>query len=34
MELALVRVRSELGHVPEVERLLSFLEKSERGFCR
>jgi UDP-N-acetylglucosamine acyltransferase len=33
-EPALARVRSELGHVPEVERLLSFLAKSQRGFCR
>lgn len=31
---AMVRVRDELGGCPEVERLLVFLEKSERGFCR
>ena len=31
---ALARAREEVGHVPEVERLLAFLEKSERGFCR
>lgn len=31
---ALARTREELGQVPEVERLLAFLEKSERGFCR
>lgn len=31
---ALTRVREELSDVPEVERLLSFLENSERGFCR
>ena len=31
---ALARVRDELKEVPEVERLLCFLEKSERGFCR
>lgn len=31
---ALARVREEITEVPEVERLLCFLEKSERGFCR
>lgn len=31
---AVARVRDEIGHVPEIERLLGFLEKSERGFCR
>jgi len=31
---ALVRVREELPDSPEVERLVAFLEKSERGFCR
>ena len=31
---ALVRVREELEGVPEVERLLAFLEASTRGFCR
>ncbi|MCG8589335.1 MAG: acyl-ACP--UDP-N-acetylglucosamine O-acyltransferase [Proteobacteria bacterium] len=34
LEPALARVREELGHVPEVDRLLRFLEKSERGFTR
>jgi len=34
LEPALQRVREELGGVAEVERLVSFLEKSERGFCR
>lgn len=34
LEPALARVREELGETPEVERLLRFLEKSERGFCR
>jgi UDP-N-acetylglucosamine acyltransferase len=31
---ALAKVRAELGDSPEVARLLYFLEKSERGFCR
>ncbi len=31
---ALVRVDEEIGAVPEVERLVSFLRKTERGFCR
>ena len=31
---ALERVQTELGSVAEVERLVRFLEKSERGFCR
>ena len=31
---ALARTREELGESPEVARLLTFLEKSERGFCR
>ena len=31
---ALAKVRTELGTSPEVARLLQFLEKSERGFCR
>jgi UDP-N-acetylglucosamine acyltransferase len=31
---ALARVREELRGVPEVERLLAFLESSTRGFCR
>jgi UDP-N-acetylglucosamine acyltransferase len=34
LEPALARVREELGEVPEVARLVRFLEKSERGFCR
>ena len=34
LEPALARVREELGDSPEVTRLVRFLEKSERGFCR
>lgn len=34
LEPALARVREEVPGSPEVERLLTFLEKSERGFCR
>jgi UDP-N-acetylglucosamine acyltransferase len=34
LEAALDRVRRELPDAPEVERLVRFLEKSERGFCR
>ncbi len=34
LEPALAQVRDELAGCPEVERLLVFLEKSERGFCR
>jgi UDP-N-acetylglucosamine acyltransferase len=34
LEPALVRAREELVGSDEVERLLVFLEKSERGFCR
>ncbi|HEB89943.1 MAG TPA: acyl-ACP--UDP-N-acetylglucosamine O-acyltransferase [Deltaproteobacteria bacterium] len=34
LEEALARVGAELGGVPEVERLVSFLRKTERGFCR
>lgn len=34
LPVALARVREELGGVPEVERLLAFLEGSARGFCR
>lgn len=34
LESALLRVRQELADSPEVERLVSFLESSERGFCR
>lgn len=31
---AVRRTREEIGEIPEVERLLGFLEHSERGFCR
>jgi UDP-N-acetylglucosamine acyltransferase len=34
LEEALARVDEEAGGVPEVERLVSFLRKTERGFCR
>jgi UDP-N-acetylglucosamine acyltransferase len=34
LETALARVDEEVGGVPEVERLVSFLRKTERGFCR
>ena len=34
LESALARVAEEVGGVPEVERLVSFLRKTERGFCR
>lgn len=34
LEEALDRVRSEFSESDEVERLVRFLEKSERGFCR
>jgi UDP-N-acetylglucosamine acyltransferase len=34
LEDALTRVDEEAGGVPEVERLVSFLRKTERGFCR
>jgi UDP-N-acetylglucosamine acyltransferase len=34
LEPALERVREEVGEAPEVQRLLAFLEKSERGFIR
>jgi UDP-N-acetylglucosamine acyltransferase len=34
LEEALARVGEEIGGVPEVERLVSFLQKTERGFCR
>ncbi len=34
LEEALARVDAEIGGVPEVERLVSFLRKTERGFCR
>lgn len=33
-EVALARVRQEAGGSPEVERLVAFLEKSERGITR
>jgi UDP-N-acetylglucosamine acyltransferase len=31
---AVMRVQDELSGVPEVERLVGFLQESERGFCR
>ena len=34
LEVALARVDEEIDGVPEVERLVSFLRKTERGFCR
>lgn len=34
LETALARIDEEVGGVPEVERLVSFLRKTERGFCR
>ncbi len=34
LEPAVERVREEVGDTPEVQRLLAFLEKSERGFIR
>ena len=34
LEVALARVEEEVGGVPEVERLVTFLRKTERGFCR
>ena len=34
LEDALARVDEEIGGVPEVERFVSFLRKTERGFCR
>lgn len=34
LDTALLRVREELGETPEIQRLVSFLESSERGFCR
>jgi UDP-N-acetylglucosamine acyltransferase len=34
LEAALDRVRAELFGVPEVVRLVGFIESSERGFCR
>ena len=34
LEPALARVRDEIGDSPQVEKLVRFLEKSERGFIR
>jgi UDP-N-acetylglucosamine acyltransferase len=34
LDVAVARIRDELPAVPEVERLLGFLERSTRGFCR
>lgn len=34
LALAIERTRDEWGNVPEVGRLVDFLETSERGFCR
>jgi UDP-N-acetylglucosamine acyltransferase len=34
LEEAVLRVQDEIEAVPEVERLIGFLQKSERGFCR
>ena len=34
LDLALARVRQEISGAPEVARLVSFLETSDRGFCR
>lgn len=34
LEDALARVDEEIGAAPEVERLVSFLRKTKRGFCR
>jgi UDP-N-acetylglucosamine acyltransferase len=34
LDVAVARIRDELPAVPEVERLLGFLERSPRGFCR
>ncbi len=34
LEDALARVDEEIGGVPEVERLVTFLRKTKRGFCR
>ena len=34
LEEALARVDEEIGAVPEVERLVTFLRKTQRGFCR
>jgi UDP-N-acetylglucosamine acyltransferase len=31
---AVARTRAALGHVPEVERLVAFVETSTRGVCR
>lgn len=34
LKVALARAREGVGDSPEVQRLIRFLEKSERGFCR
>ena len=34
LEEALARVDEEIRAVPEVERLVTFLRKTQRGFCR
>jgi UDP-N-acetylglucosamine acyltransferase len=34
LEQALARIDQDMGGVPEVERLVSFLRMTERGFCR
>ncbi len=34
LEEAVLRVQEEIEAVPEVDRLIGFLQKSERGFCR
>jgi UDP-N-acetylglucosamine acyltransferase len=34
LQEAIEKVRSELGQDPNVESLVGFIEKSERGFCR
>jgi UDP-N-acetylglucosamine acyltransferase len=34
LQEAIDKVRSELGEDPNVESLVAFIEKSERGFCR
>ena len=34
LDAALARVREEISGSAEVDRLVRFLEKSERGFCR
>lgn len=34
LDIALAQVRQELGEIPEVARLIAFVESSERGVCR